>query len=120
MPYCNCIFYCLRAIHSVEVGAKRYAGPTVTLPRRAPREELSGCVASTRAEGRTTQVDAVADEKFPEQFPSGSVVASPSSICPCWLGASGPLTNQNTYSSRYADAELQKEAAAVMREAMRR
>ena len=65
--------------------------------------------------GSKRYVDAVSDEAFPQRFPSGSVVAPPSSVCPFWLGAAGPLTNQGAYSSYFTDDELQKEAAAALR-----
>lgn len=39
-------------------------------------------------------VAAVYEPDFPAKFPSGSVVGSPSSCCPFWLGLAGPLTNQ--------------------------
>ena len=86
MKNCLCVFACLRAVHTVEVGAARY-------------------------------VQAISNPKFKDAFPSGAVVASPSTCCPCWLGASGPLTDQSKYNWRYGDDALQKEAAAAVRQA---
>ena len=71
-------------------------------------------------EGARRYVDAAALKDFPTKFPSGTVLASPSTCCPCFLGAAGPLTNQAPLSSRYEDVELQKEAITVVRQAMAR
>ena len=71
-------------------------------------------------EGAKRYVDAVARDDFPSVFPSGAVLASPSSCCPFWLGAAGPLADQAPLSRRFEDTELQKEAVAVMRQVMAR
>lgn len=74
----------------------------------------------TLDKGGKRYVDAVSDPAFPEKFPSGSTVASPSSCCPFYLGAAGPLTNQNKYASWFENETLHKEALGVVREAMER
>lgn len=85
----SCAFKCIGALHSVETGATRY-------------------------------VDAALDASFPGQFPSGAVVASPCG--PCHVGAAGrPLTDESQLcclarASYLADAALQADAAAAVRE----
>ena len=62
-------------------------------------------------------VTAVTGETFPQEFPSGSVVGGP------YIQISKPngvLVDQSAFSSYYADAELQKEAARVVRAAAER
>lgn len=68
--------------------------------------------------GAKRYVDAVSVRDFPERFPSGSVVGSPSTCCPFYLGATGPLTNQNTLASYYENAALQVETLSVVRKAL--
>ena len=60
-------------------------------------------------------VDVLLVEELATKFPSGSVLGAPS-CCP-YLGAAGPLTNQQGTCGgwRFKDAALQAEAAKVMR-----
>ena len=58
---------------------------------------------------------ALTDESFPQRFPSGAYLGGPSAI-----GTAGPLTSQSAFAPYYDDAELQKEAARVVRAAAKR
>lgn len=61
-------------------------------------------------------VKAVCDEKFMENFPSGSVVGGPYwRIC----RSDGALFDQSAFSGYYMDEELQKEASRVVREKLK-
>ena len=62
-------------------------------------------------------VTAVTDETFPEQFPSGTVVGGPYIQI---SKSTGVLVDQSAFSPYYADNELQKEAARVVRAAAER
>jgi NAD(P)-dependent dehydrogenase (short-subunit alcohol dehydrogenase family) len=64
--------------------------------------------------GAKRYVDAALEADFPTKFPSGSFAASPI-CCPFYLGAAGPLTNQNKYSTKYEDEKLIEETARVVR-----
>lgn len=77
------VMLALGGFHDVSVGAKRY-------------------------------VDAlIPDEAFRAKFPSGSVLASPSSLR--YPGPTGPLTEQRPYCSAIGSAELEDETARVVR-----
>ena len=65
------------------------------------------------ADAAARYVLAVTSETFEQDFPSGAVVGGPMGIT--WLGTAGPLVNQKDYSPYYEDAEMQKEAARVVR-----
>ena len=60
-------------------------------------------------------VAALTEEDFPTRFPSGSVLGSPSSFIPFYVGAAGPLTDQKDIYPIYEDADLQEEAANAVR-----
>ena len=64
-------------------------------------------------------VTALTQDDFPSRFPSGSVLGSPSSIFPFYIGAAGPLTNQKDIYPVFADPDLQEEAARAVRAKMK-
>ena len=63
--------------------------------------------------GAKRYVEAVSAASFPDRFPSGSVVGGGS-----WMGTSGALVEQSSFSSVYTDTAMQEEAARVVRAAM--
>ena len=60
-------------------------------------------------------VAALTENEFPNKFPSGSVIGSPASLFPFYIGAAGPLTNQKEIYPIFDDSELQREAARAVR-----
>ena len=69
------------------------------------------------ADAARRYVTAVTDQAFPATFPSGSVVGGPFIQI---SKAGGKLVDQSAFSSYYADEELQREAARVVRAAAER
>jgi NAD(P)-dependent dehydrogenase (short-subunit alcohol dehydrogenase family) len=78
-------------------------------------EAIGACHSVATAARR--YVTAVTDEAFPKDFPSGAVVGGPYIQI---SKSSGALVDQSAFSSYYADAELQQEAARVVRAAAAR
>ena len=86
-------------------------------PVVAAMEALGACHSVAAAARR--YVAAVNEASFPRRFPSGAVVGGPyiriSAPAPA-----GELVDQSAFSSYYGDAELQQEAARVVRVAAQR
>ena len=86
-------------------------------PVVAAMEALGACHSVAAAAQR--YVAAVNEASFPRRFPSGAVVGGPyiriSAPAPA-----GELVDQSAFSSHYGDAELQQEAARVVRVAAQR
>ena len=84
-------------------------------PVVASFEAIGACHPVSAAARR--YVRAVTEEAFPQKFPSGTVVGGPYIQI---SKSNGELVDQSAFSSYYADAELQAEAARVVRAAAQR